>query len=475
MTKLGKLLYIMKGVGTGALVGSTQPTLGQGFMAAQQQSDQQRQIQNAQQQSQIGLEQARQNLQYLPLMRAMQLQAQQSKIGLQKAQADRAEAAANRWGTPKQVGDRMMAYNPDTQKLEDVGAAGKPIVKQFGDRMVQFDPSETDPSKQWKDVGDAPVKGTTPWGKIAPDIYGQLGDMPTSSTFKGKDYGTIDEARAEWGRRAQQIEDQKAQAKAAGYARTRGQVVTDTDTGITAPVPWDILGSAPPGKYISPQYDPNTRLTVKAWQDLAPSGTVGKQVTSYDTYLRHAGALYDAVEGLKNSGYPDWNKPMNYLRTHSGDPRVQVFLSKMDPVQKEFQSFLLGGHALYAEDRDTAKGMMSENSSPQTMYGVLQSMIHTGNARLGAINDTFHRATGQDIPELISPEGQSAIQKVGGAQAVKEMPPIVPRAPRGKTAATPPTPSTHVFNAKAWAAANPGKDVNAAIAQAKQQGFQILQ
>jgi hypothetical protein len=37
------------------------------------------------------------------------------------------------------------------------------------------------------------------------------------------------------------------------------------------------------------------------------------------------------------------------------------------------------------------------------------------------------------------------------------------------------TPQTHVFDSKAWGAANPGKDVNAAIAQAKSQGFQIKQ
>jgi hypothetical protein len=36
-------------------------------------------------------------------------------------------------------------------------------------------------------------------------------------------------------------------------------------------------------------------------------------------------------------------------------------------------------------------------------------------------------------------------------------------------------PTTHVFNATAWAAANPGKDVKAAIAQAKAAGYQVKQ
>lgn len=39
----------------------------------------------------------------------------------------------------------------------------------------------------------------------------------------------------------------------------------------------------------------------------------------------------------------------------------------------------------------------------------------------------------------------------------------------------PPTPQSHVFNADAWATANQGKDVNAAIAEAKKQGYKVMQ
>jgi hypothetical protein len=42
-------------------------------------------------------------------------------------------------------------------------------------------------------------------------------------------------------------------------------------------------------------------------------------------------------------------------------------------------------------------------------------------------------------------------------------------------APAPPTANTHVFNAQSWAAAHPGQDVNAAIAQAKAQGYQVKQ
>jgi hypothetical protein len=45
----------------------------------------------------------------------------------------------------------------------------------------------------------------------------------------------------------------------------------------------------------------------------------------------------------------------------------------------------------------------------------------------------------------------------------------------GRAGTQPAAPSTQVFNATKWAAAHPGQDVNAAIAQAKAQGYQVKQ
>jgi hypothetical protein len=436
LTKLGKLLTVLRGAAIGGIAGSTAPSFGGGFLAAQQ--NQNNQIKQYQAQQEHAM-----NMQYLPFLKQAALQQAQAKVGLTQAQADRASSAASRWGAPKVSGTRLIAYNPDSNQYEDVGPAGtgKPATKEMGDRTMQYDPA----SDSWKDVGPAKAGTQTPYGKMPPETFGMLGAMPTTSKYDGKDYGDVRGAQQAWGRDAMAIKDNEAKAKAAGYATTRGQVVTDTTTGVTAPVDWATLHDAPPGRYVSPQYDPNTRLAVKAWQDLAPSGKVGTQVTSYNTFLRHTGDLYDAIDSLKNSGYPDWNKNLNWLRTHTGDPRVKTFLAKLDPVQKEFESFLLNNRALYAEDREAAHGIINENSAPSQMKDALQSLIHTGNARLGETNDTFRRATGSDIPDLISPEAQAALAKVGGPGAVAQMPPQVPRGNRigtprapGAPPATPP-------------------------------------
>ena len=210
-----------------------------------------------------------------------------------------------------------------------------------------------------------------------------------------------------------------AQIRIEGLAATRGMPVTDSQTGLTTPMSWEEYNQkskAEPGRYVSPQYNPETQMGIKAWRDLSPGGKTGTQVTSYNTFLQHTGQLYDAVSELKNSGYPGWNKPLNWLRTQTGDPRVKAFLAKEEPVKKEFESFLLNNRALYSEDRADANKYLDENSSPAQMYGVLPSLIHTGFARINEQNNSFKRATGEDIPNLISPEAQKAIDRVGGNQ-----------------------------------------------------------
>jgi hypothetical protein len=204
--------------------------------------------------------------------------------------------------------------------------------------------------------------------------------------------------------------------RAEGFGETRGPVVTDTKTGITAPMSWSDYNrksKAEPGRYVSAQYDPDTVMKVSAWRDLA-KGQTKNQAVSYDTFIRHAGDLYDAVDTLRNTRSPLINKPLNWLRANAaGRPEIRVFLAKLDPVLKEFESFLLNNRALYEEDRRDAKRILDENSTPAQMVSVLQSMAHTGDARLQALNEGFKRATGEDIPGLYSEPATKILNKLG--------------------------------------------------------------
>jgi hypothetical protein len=202
--------------------------------------------------------------------------------------------------------------------------------------------------------------------------------------------------------------------RAEAFAETRGMPVTDTKTGVTAPMSWadyNKLSKGEPGRWTSPQYDAQTQSGVLAWRDLG-KGKTRDQLTSYDAFLQHTGQLSDAIGELKNTNFPFLNKSINWLRSNSGDPRVKTFLAKLDPVQKEFESFLLNNRALYEEDRKAAENIIDVNASPAQMLAVLPSLAHTGTARLQALNSSFKRATGEDIPNLISPQSQQVLNKL---------------------------------------------------------------
>lgn len=160
---------------------------------------------------------------------------------------------------------------------------------------------------------------------------------------------------------------------------------------------------------------PNYNAANKAITDLAPSGKTGSQITSYNTFLRHAGALYDAVGKLDNSKYSDLlNKPMNWLAQHTGDPRVADFMAAMQPPMKEFQSFLLNNHAMHDQDVKDAHDLIDVNKTPQEIKAVLNRFAETGSARLSEQNESFKRVTGRDIPNLVSPEAAKAYNKITG-------------------------------------------------------------
>lgn len=178
----------------------------------------------------------------------------------------------------------------------------------------------------------------------------------------------------------------------------------------------------------------NYNASNKAITDLAPSGKTGQQITSYNTFLRHAGALYDAVNTLDNSKYSDLlNRPLNWLAQHTGDPRVADFMAAMQPPMKEFQSFLLNNHAMHEEDVKDAHSLIDQNKTPQEIRAVLKRFAETGSARLSEQNESFKRVTGRDIPNLVSAPAAAAYNKITGQSGPSGMITVqIPGHPPGK-------------------------------------------
>jgi hypothetical protein len=271
MTKLGKLLTILQGAGTGAAVGSTQMTFGRGLMAADQFQNQQAQERQAQEAHAMNLAVQRAQLANLPMM--MDFQRQQMALN-QDYLRSRAEL------------NRQSVQTKEAQEERQRQLAGqlpKPIVS--GNRLIRQAVPTDDPSKVmangYVDVGEAPVKtqtperqdfdyltshvdpqlgrvmtpdeavskiaqskasgkAATPYGKLKPEIYAQIGALPETSTYKGQDLGSVEAARAAWGRDYQHLQTQEAiapaQARGQAYGYYRVYNGIDPTTGVMRPM-----------------------------------------------------------------------------------------------------------------------------------------------------------------------------------------------------------------------------------------------
>ncbi len=151
--------------------------------------------------------------------------------------------------------------------------------------------------------------------------------------------------------------------------------------------------------------------------DMEKSFTVGKDgqgLQSFDTFLQHAGELKDTLDGLYQSSSPALNKPMNWIRKNAeGNPEYQKLLVAIEPVGKEFESFLLNQRALYVDDRKRIDVLMNGNSSPAQIMAALSQMGKTAKDRFTAMNQRYKRVMKADVDHPFSSEALGAAEKIG--------------------------------------------------------------
>jgi hypothetical protein len=151
--------------------------------------------------------------------------------------------------------------------------------------------------------------------------------------------------------------------------------------------------------------------------DMEQSFTVGKDgqnLQSFGTFLEHAGELSESLKGVAQSSSPALNKPINWIRKNAeGNPEYQRLLVAIEPVGKEFESFLLNQRALYVDDRKRIDVLMNGNSSPAQIMAALNQMGKTAKDRYTEMNHRYKRVMGQDIENPFGAEALAGAAKVG--------------------------------------------------------------
>ncbi len=192
----------------------------------------------------------------------------------------------------------------------------------------------------------------------------------------------------------------------------------------------------------------------KTWQkannEYRGSGKTATQIVpSYNTALEHMQDLYNNTtgEGIFNplsKAYQDREIALGYVAREVGKA-----VSAGAMTQKESED-LLG----------TLKGGLTPALKRERITKTAQ-LLHD---KIDEYQTKFNEAAPSSavkVPTLISPRAAQSYDYVQSGGKVQQNPPT----------SKPP----QVFNPKTWAAANPGKDVNAAIAAAHAQGIPVKQ
>lgn len=169
-------------------------------------------------------------------------------------------------------------------------------------------------------------------------------------------------------------------------------------------------------KQLNPKFDPAELQRKIQAEDYYynPKQKGAQALKSFGTFLEHGGQAADVARKFANTNAALVNKPLNWLRQNlTGNREIMDLEGALEPVRKEFESFLLGGKALYQDDRRQAEIILNPNSSPAQILTALQRLGHTATARLNEENESYKRTSGKDLHDSLAPAALEGARAIG--------------------------------------------------------------
>jgi hypothetical protein len=153
------------------------------------------------------------------------------------------------------------------------------------------------------------------------------------------------------------------------------------------------------------------------------TGKPGNQISSFGTFLLHANEAFDTNAAWRRANSPLINRPMNWLAVNAtNDPTYIKFKTALEPVRKEFMTFLNANRAEHEADLKTMKTLLDDKYSPAEMEGALTQLVKTSDVRLKELASGFERVMHRSYldtvhsPMLDAPATE-ALNKVRSTQA----------------------------------------------------------
>ncbi|HEY1965414.1 MAG TPA: hypothetical protein VGG59_10810 [Acidobacteriaceae bacterium] len=367
MTKLGKLMYILAGMGSGALVGSSQPTMGGGFVAAQQQQQEQSKFLQQQQLGHAQLQAARQNLSLID--------TPFGKMPLQVA----------RLMLPQYVKENIADKNIQSRE-------------KIADNRLQMQ----------KDVLQSSRVEVTPefgreWG-IPQEYWGKQMKLTELASFNRSLGSTQTVVPSEYG------------AVLANKLTGKGTLITDSGGQPIRPVSWGQIEEAPdeanPGQthYVlkgNLQGQPGMgsasyQVPLQVAKAEAPT-KIGDQMVAFDAMIKHGRMLLTAARALQNDDQQTLNGIQNIFHNEFGGSGPVTAEAIADAYKGEVSYVLNKGHLTDTGNEKVAHTLDPTHQSPQQISDVVAAYLNLAQAKMDAVTGQAEAAITRATPQKRRP------------------------------------------------------------------------
>jgi hypothetical protein len=143
------------------------------------------------------------------------------------------------------------------------------------------------------------------------------------------------------------------------------------------------------------------------------NGKDGQNLQSFGTFLEHAGVANEVIQSFRGGSIAPafLNTALNKIEGKTYGTQIGQLKAALEPVRKEFEGFLLGGKALYADDRKAAEDIISDSSTPAQIQAALKQLTHTVTARYNESENRFSNTMKHSFKDMgieLTPEAKEA-------------------------------------------------------------------
>jgi hypothetical protein len=145
----------------------------------------------------------------------------------------------------------------------------------------------------------------------------------------------------------------------------------------------------------------------------------GKQLVSFDGFIGHTGAALAAQQRVADKFMGLYHQPiLNMTMKEIGskltdDADWAAYSASLEPVKHEIENFLAAGFATKSEDAQAMRAIINDTLPINRMNATLKQLAETADVRLAALGKAYTNNMGRNFNNLLSPDSQKTLQKLG--------------------------------------------------------------